>query len=436
MLLPRLSSLPAFRQKPIFFATRLLLTLACVCGPHRLTLSATVPDKLRQPNVVNFKPLFCRFTPVPEKYANTKSGYTAFVGGPDGKIYLGTANYYDYGLWLAYDPADRSLTPVVDMREKIGEHRFDINTQSKTHSQLAVGPDGRIWGGTKQGHELFTTRPEIGEQSGGYPGGHLVSYDPATGVARDHGVLRNQDGLMNGIVDQERRRIYFKTEPRTHFLIYEIDSNQVIDKGRVGTWSRYIDMDDKGDVWIPNHQRMTKYDADKDELMEFEVHVEGAGSPYEKPYACVIGGGGIKRGADFNQRGMKLYGGDLRNIQEFDLARAADGVVPMRYVCRSVPEPYEEATDVHTMIQDAKGRIYWTADVKGDPKQLLIMRYDPATEASECLGYTVDGEWDQHENSKNGIGSIQGSAIGTDGTLFIMGTYPYYVLEYPQLTVD
>ena len=398
-------------------------------------LTGVIPERLQDPEVADLKPLFCLATPVPPEFANNKSGYTAFVVGLDGRLYIGTANYYDYGDWLAYDPADKSITQVVNTRWVIAEHLYDVNTQGKTHTQLAVGPDGKIYGGTKQGHELFSTRPEIGEQSQGYPGGHLLSYDPATGAAQDLGVMRRWDGLMNGIVDHERRRIYFKTEPRMHFLIYEFDTGQVIDKGRVGTWGRYIDMDGAGNVWIPNHGRMTKYDVGRDEVFDLQVQLEGEGEPYRKPYACVIGGGGSKRGADFNTRGMKLYGGDNRAIQEFDLARATDEMVPMRYACRSVPDPYEQSTDIHTMIQDAKGRIYWAAKVPGDPEQLIIMRYDPAKEEAECLGYAVDTELEAHEDVKNHL-IIQGSAFSTDGTLYLMGTYPYYVLEFPQLAAD
>ena len=398
--------------------------------------TGSVPAALQQPEVADLEPLFCWATPVPAEYANNKSGYTACVAGPDGKVYLGTANYYDYGDWLAYDPRDRSIERVVNLSRTIAENLYDINTQGKTHTQLAIGPDGRIYGGTKQGHELFATRPEIGEQAGGYPGGHLIAYDPRTGLAQDLGILRAQDGLMNGIVDHERRRIYFKTEPRMHFLIYELDTHQVIDKGRVGTWSRYIDMDDRGDVWIPNRGRMTRYDVERDELVEYKVRVPAGAPPYEKPYACVIGGGGSKLGADFNRRGMKLYGGDLRQIQEFDLASTASGVVPMRYVCNAVPEPFAQSSDIHTMIQDAKGRIYWTADVGQNPKQTLIMRYDPHRGQGECLGYVVDAEFAEHRDLHNGLGSIQGSAIGPDGTLYIMATYPYYILEFPRLTAD
>ena len=72
----------------------------------------------------------------------------------------------------------------------------------------------------------------------------------------------------------------------------------------------------------------------------------------------------------------------------------------------------------------------------GSPKQLLIMRYNPDTGEGECLGYTVDVEYEEHETIQKGIGSIQGSAIGKDGTLYIMGTYPYYILEFPRLTTD
>jgi hypothetical protein len=88
------------------------------------------------------------------------------------------------------------------------------------------------------------------------------------------------------------------------------------------------------------------------------------------------------------------------------------------------------------MIRDNRGRIYWSAPVEGDPQPLLIMRYDPGSRRSECLGYTVDLQFEDHPDAQQGIGSIQGSAMGKDGTLYLMGTYPYYVLEYPLLAAD
>ena len=91
-----------------------------------------MPAALQQPEVADLKPLFCWATPVPDEYANNKSGYTACVAGPDGKVYLGTANYYDYGDWLAYDPRDRSIERVVNLSQTIAENLYDINTQGKT----------------------------------------------------------------------------------------------------------------------------------------------------------------------------------------------------------------------------------------------------------------------------------------------------------------
>ena len=428
VLIPRRSSQQKLPSEGWVVVWILLLTVP-LYGQAKLT--GNVPKRLQQPSVANLKPLFCRATPVDDKFANNSSGYTAMVAGPDGKVYVGTANYLDYGYWLAYDPADRSLTPVLSIRETTGENHFDVHTQGKTHTKLIVGPDGKIYGGTKQGHELFTNRPEIGEHSGGYPGGHLLRYDPVTGVAESLGVLKAQDGLMNGVVDYGRRRIYFKTEPRTHFLIYEMDTNQVIDKGRVGTWARYIDIDGNGNVWIPNNGRMTAYDVGKDELVDYEVSVEGEGPEYARPYACVMGGSG-------QQQGTKLYGSDFIKVQEYDVGRAANGVVPMRHVCRAVPEPYEKSKDVHTMIRDVRGRIYWSAVVEGDggPDQLLVMRYTPGEEESECLGYAVDVELEKHTDVKNHTASIQGSAISADGSFYLMATYRFYVLEFPQLAAD
>ena len=90
------------------------------------------------------------------------------------------------------------------------------------------------------------------------------------------------------------------------------------------------------------------------------------------------------------------------------------------------------------MIRDRQGRIYWSAVVQGDggPDQLLVMRYTPGAEESECLGYTVDVELEEHKDVKNHTGSIQGSAIAEDGSFYLMATYPFYILEFPRLTVD
>ncbi|MFH1743649.1 MAG: hypothetical protein ABIH23_31985 [bacterium] len=376
-------------------------------------------EKPVPPELAKFPKLSCKATHIPEEFSTHGSGYTAMTVGCDGKVYVGSARYCDYGYWIAYDPRTGDVEPVVDIRLLAAEDLYDVNTQGKTHTKLFSDSDGKIYGGTKQGHELFITRPEIGEESGGYPGGHLLSYDPKTGISEDLGILRAQDGLMNGILDPARRRMYFKTEPRTHFIVYEMDTHQVIDKGRVGTWGRYIDMDKNGNVWIPNHDVVTEYDAELDELIDYEVRVEGPGHPYRKPYACVMGPDG------------KFYGGDHLKIQEFDLNRAANGILPMRYICPAVPEPFEQSMDIHTMICDTKGRVYWPTAVQlsDGGKRLLMMRYNPRSGQSECLGYCVDEENPDRSNIE-----VQGSAIDENGTMYLFVLYPLRIIEFPKLT--
>ncbi len=405
-----------FPRLPIIVAFGICMAGIGLCAEDRHAGLEDRPVELR-----DIPPLKCNATKVPGEYHTQESGYTAFSVGTDGKVYLGTARYDDYGYWISFDPKKRTFDIAVNIRELVNEHLFDINTQGKTHSKLIVASDGTIYGGTKQGHELFRTRPEIGEDPSGYPGGHLISFNPETGIRKDYGILRKQDGLMNGVLDEKRRRIYFKTEPRMHFVVYDLDTDQVLDKGRVGTWGRYIDMDAEGNVWIPNHGTITKYDVERDELIDLEVRVPQGDPPYYKPYACIAG-----------KDGTKLYGGDLTAIQEFDLAAASDSVLPMRYVCPAVPEPFKSSKDVHTMICDKKGRIYWSARValENAPDETLIMRYDPKSEECECLGYMVDPDTPRMQTHT----SIQGSAIGPDGSFYLMCTYPYYVAHFPKLT--
>ena len=84
------------------------------------------------------------------------------------------------------------------------------------------------------------------------------------------------------------------------------------------------------------------------------------------------------------------------------------------------------------MIGDKKGRIYWSARVaiEGGHDETLIMRYTPGDDDSECLGFLIDPDDPKLQTHT----SIQGSAIGPDGSLFFMCTYPYFVAHFPKLT--
>ena len=110
----------------------------------------------------------------------------------------------------------------MSMRQLTGERRSGINTQGKIHAKIVVGADGRVWFASKQAHEIFDTRPEYGEDGDGFPGGHLCYFDPKTGFSRSMGILKKQEGVVAGAIDDKRGKLYYRSEPKNVFLVYDI----------------------------------------------------------------------------------------------------------------------------------------------------------------------------------------------------------------------
>ena len=53
-------------------------------------------------------------------------------------------------------------------------------------------------------------------------------YNPRNRRVSDHGILKKQEGLMGGAIDNKRRRLYFWSDPKQHLLIYDIAANRVL----------------------------------------------------------------------------------------------------------------------------------------------------------------------------------------------------------------
>jgi len=392
------------------------------------------------------------------------SGYTAIVCDKDDRVYVGTAFYGSYGSLLMMDPRRRpkKLEVVASIKDIVREDlTYGINTQSKTHTRLICDNQGHIWGATKQGNEIFGVRPELGELSDGFPGGHLYCYNPKTGIAIDHGILKKQQGVMTGAYDPKREMLYYRTEPLANFISYNIKTGEVCDKGRVGSLTRYIDIDKWGNVWIPATGSIVKYDVERDEMRDLTAEFINGNNvtldtsdvhKYVYGYSCVTG-----------PDGTTLYSAPVRDsskdgsgmISEFDLTSEHDGKISARQVCRLAPKDMR-ATDVHTMTRSPDGKIYWTAETNNPAQnsrhELHIMRYDPKTRKGEDVGALwlkpLPGDkpdeggkikgWSEPYDGRelpNQVGNgVQGSTFDSKGNLYIkvIGWPGYGVLTVPR----
>jgi len=365
----------------------------------------------------------CILVPIPPETHNG-SGYTALEVGLDGTVYIGTANYGFSAHLVAYDPKTGQMRDLASMHEVLHEDGGGINSQSKIHAKLVVDTDGKVYGATKQGNEVFGTRAEYGEDPEGFPGGHLFVYDPALGKVTDLGKGLPQDGFEGGAIDRNRHLIYYNSCPKQHLVVYDIAKGQFSDKGQTDGSPRYNVVAGDGCLYQPSRgTRIVKYDPVSDEVYDLEEKMVGPGKTcYTYPF-CV--------GPD----PMKLYGCD-QYVYEFDVASTAGNkTIEVRQLCKATPLGYVN-DDTHTMITGKDGKVYWTAqarEVKTGASALHVYRMDPAKGWREDLG--VIRAANRPDLVVTGVKAIQGSAVGPDGTLYLMViSDPYSLLIFPQLT--
>jgi hypothetical protein len=387
--------------------------------------------------------LDCRVVFAPQGTTTDGSGYTAIEVGKDGRVYVGAARYGGYAWLLRCDPASAPtfMEKVVSMQQLTGERRQGINTQGKIHAKILVGADGRVWFASKQAHEIFDTRPEYAEDPEGFPGGHLCYFDPKTGFSRSMGILKKQEGIMAGVIDDARGKLYYRSEPKNNFLVYDIKTGDVQDRGHVGSACRYSARDKQDAVYSPGRgSYLTRYDPETGYVEDLAIQVEGAGG-YTPPYVIAMGPNG------------KLYGATAGHpfLMEFDIDSYKRGAFPevtMRNVAYAAPAGMP-VLDIHAAIFGKDGKFYYPLNTSGPlakggkpEAHLRLMRFDPATKKVDTVGIPnlvgLDEEKVKHvytRPAKYVLQYMQGAAIGADGSLYLMAIYPQLnVACFPKLT--
>src|SRR5262249_41163011 len=300
----------------------------------------------------------CHVAFAPQGTTTDGSGYTAIEVGKDGKVYVGAARYGDYAWLLRFDLAAKPLfmDKVVNMQQVTGERRQGINTQGKIHAKILVGADGRVWFASKQAHEVFDTRPEY-EDGNGYPGGQLRYFDPKTGVSPSPGILKKQEGVRAGATADSRGRLYYRSEPKNNFLVYDLKTGDVQDRGHVGAACRYMAMDKDGAVWsTARGDYLSRYDPATGYVEDIAVKVEGTGG-FKPPYGIRLGPHG------------KLYGANAGHpwVMEFDIEKVKPGPtaeVTMRNVAPAAPGGMP-VQDIHAGTFGKDGKFYYPLNTTG-----------------------------------------------------------------------
>ena len=168
----------------------------------------------------------------------------AAAASPDDKVYFAlcaeTGFAGSFAQVVCYDPATDAVKDVFDLAKIIDYPPEDAlrHPHSKIHTAICFAPDGKLIAATHM------TAPPVGEDCYHYwnvtndperkfLGSHLITYDPKTGSAEDHGIVVPGGGARWMTYNPEREEVYITGFLRCHFYSYSLKTGELKDCGRI-----------------------------------------------------------------------------------------------------------------------------------------------------------------------------------------------------------
>ena len=163
--------------------------------------------------------------------------YNAISAASDGKIYyvLSSESYETGGKIYVYDPLTDKTSFLADLTEICGEKDKNAIPQGKSHVRFYES-NGKLYFVTHVGvydmidgmERLPVSAPQGLDL---YPGGHIISYDLATGEFEDLAMASDGEGLLTMTIDRKREHIYSLTWPLGYFLDFNLATGELKNLG-------------------------------------------------------------------------------------------------------------------------------------------------------------------------------------------------------------
>jgi hypothetical protein len=178
-------------------------------------------------------------TPYYSDFELAHDTYNALSSCSDGKIYyvLSSESIEKGGQFYCFDPLTDRTQFLGDLTQICGEHNENVIPQGKSHVDF-YERDGKLFFGTHigvyeivDGMERLPEKPVGGYQP--YRGGHLLSFDPATGAFQDLATVPNGEGILTMCMDTDRGHIYGITWPKGNFFHYDVERKRLAILGPV-----------------------------------------------------------------------------------------------------------------------------------------------------------------------------------------------------------
>ena len=303
---------------------------------------------------------------LPSEYTNQESGYFYIIEGKNGRIYIGAAKYGINGYLLEFDPTTGTTRMVLDVMKTIGSTARGFAAQAKIHTRNNVGASGRIYVGTKQGY------PEKGESRDLYPGGYVMTFDPANNRCEHFGIAKPKHGIISVMPDEAHGLVYVSTcsddRPidHSHFMVLDLKTRKYTDLGDTEIAYAFIILDQKRRAYHPvAGGTLFRYDPETARVEQMLMRIDKQVPPYSLRRNSAI------LNWDATQDGRWLYSVEMTTNQLFQFDLASTGPILEGRSCGPLLKK-ARATDCRALCVGHRGTVWAAVTEQGLPTGPLL----------------------------------------------------------------
>ena len=181
----------------------------------------------------------------------------AFIEGSDGKLYTGVCGEITGGMSAyvtSYDPKSSNVEYLCEMATTLGIPQDNGQaTHSKVHKSLLQDEDGTIYAathctGAPVNDWIWRAWNCYNHPEKFFSGSGLVAMTPAGEVLYTR-IILDREGSRCMALASKHRCIYGLSYPKNHFFVYDLDTRQTTDYGRIGNINAqciFLDKDENG----------------------------------------------------------------------------------------------------------------------------------------------------------------------------------------------
>lgn len=207
--------------------------------------------------------------------------------GPDGRVYIAACAETVPGSTVKlvrYNQQTQELDYLFDLDQMVDDPRDSgRGTQCKIHYSFAPSMhDGVLYmathlSGPPIDQPVYSPWNSWHDPARCFRGSALLAFDTRSDRVLWWDTLIPKEGCRCLLHDEQRRRLYALSYPRDHFLIYDLQTRQRRDVGRIGSInSQVLFLDRRHRVWTSDdYGHLVRYDPERDRLER---------SPYTVPH--------------------------------------------------------------------------------------------------------------------------------------------------------